>query len=696
MIGKEYEEYWKQQKKMMEKGEMLIQHLMNQNMIEDNKIESVSRRIVHLAEVRESVKEKEKILSSKRSDYESVEEKELVTKTVIEQKMVNAEEETELAWKNLLEDEEEKAAYQEVLKSLSEKVRDKNNLENIKDENVKNLYMDCFTVEAMLAFDCLGYAAKRRFAVQRKNKKISSKAREYVVQAVQNEKELKKIARDYKDDILEFSNIEETINMNKEQIMQKADEVKDLKSDLENENSGFKQKYKNLYEELKEKGSKQKEQYSSLEKRFHGIEKDMRTLMAEIKENETQKKAFEQERVIQQEYFEDYDKEIKQMKGELEKAGCRAQIIEGMSDEARKKVNKEFASPEKDISAWMVTIPKMANNKQECENLIQGYSDSIKNMEKKQSEITKKLEAKGLEKEQVLQELHQLDKAIQANQADIETLRVQYGKEEEELKSRLEKAGTELKKLNQQSERLQKVKSEMDERFTSSEINTEEAFKFEAKNRDNRAPKEIDQSEMYRAMADQVRNSCRKFLTFEGDNKKSGHSNSKEFKRMMDQLDNIQKLGDEESLNMGTYLDQLREAAVKYKEAKNSQWFHFYPSDMRKTRLAMADGLISYCDQMKQQYQLLDKMTKQVQPLPSVTSNWNKFDKMMEMHRKANIGPANCKEMIRNLYCKKMDTYAKEQREVDRELENGRYSFVEDPILGKLDGSTDMVPMNSL
>ena len=305
----------------------------------------------------------------------------------------------------------------------------------------------------------------------------------------------------------------------------------------------------------------------------------------------------------------------------------------------------------------------------------------------------------------MLQELHQLDKAIQANQADIETLRVQYGKEEEELKCRLEKAGTELKKLNQQSERLQKVKSEMDERFTSSEINTEEAFKFEAKNRDNRAPKEIDQSEMYRAMADQVRNSCRKFLTFEGDNKKSGHSNSKEFQRMMDQLDNIQKLGDEGSLNMGTYLDQLREAAVKYKEAKNSQWFHFYPSDMRKTRLAMADGLISYCDQMKQQYQLLDKMTKQVQPLPSVTSNWNKFDKMMEMHRKANIGPANCKEMIRNLYCKKMDTYAKEQREVDRELENGRYSFVEDPIWGnkeikldgkKLDKSTDMVPMNSL
>ncbi len=49
----------------------------------------------------------------------------------------------------------------------------------------------------------------------------------------------------------------------------------------------------------------------------------------------------------------------------------------------------------------------------------------------------------------------------------------------------------------------------------------------------------------------------------------------------------------------------------------NHQWFHFRPSDMRKTRLAMADGLISYCDQMKQQYQLLDKMTKQVQPLPS-------------------------------------------------------------------------------
>ncbi len=78
---------------------------------------------------------------------------------------------------------------------------------------------------------------------------------------------------------------------------------------------------------------------------------------------------------------------------------------------------------------------------------------------------------------------------------------------------------------------------------------------------------------------------------------------------------------------------------------------------------------------------------------------------MMEMNRKANIGPANCKEMIRNLYCKKMNTYAKEQREVDRELENGRYSFVEDPIWGnkeikldgkKLDKSTDMVPMNSL
>lgn len=29
MIGKEYEEYWKQQKKVMEEGEMLIQYLMN-------------------------------------------------------------------------------------------------------------------------------------------------------------------------------------------------------------------------------------------------------------------------------------------------------------------------------------------------------------------------------------------------------------------------------------------------------------------------------------------------------------------------------------------------------------------------------------------------------------------------------------------------------------------------------------------
>ena len=552
----------------------------------------------------------------------------------------------------------------------------------------------------MLAFDCLGYAAKRRFAVQRKNKKISSKAREYVVQAVQNEKELKKIACDYKGVIPDFAKIEKTIYMNKIEIRQKADEVKYLESDLKNENSEFNQGYKNRFNALTEKGNKQKKQDSSLEQRFHGIEKKMRTLMAEIEENEVRKKEFEQERVIQQEYLVGYDDEMKTMTEQLEKWGCIAQYLEGMSDDDRKKVNKEFEAPEKKISAWAETISEIAKKKQECEDLIKGYSHSIQNMEKKLSEMKEKLKAKGLEKEKVAQELHQVYEANQVNKEDkedIETLKVQYRKEKEELKRRLEKAGTELEKLKEQSERLQKVKSEMDERFTSSEINTELAFKFEAENRDNRAPKEIDQSEMYRAMADQVRNSCRKFLTFVGDNKKSGHSNSKEFQRMMDQLDNIQKLGDEESLNMGTYLDQLREAAVKYTEAKNSQWFHFYPSDMRKTRLAMADGLISYCDQMKQQYQLLDKMTKQVQPLPSVTSNWNKFDKMMEMNRKANIGPANCKEMIRNLYCKKMNTYA----EVDRELENGRYSFVEDSIWGKLDGkkldkSTDMVPMNSL
>ena len=317
-------------------------------MIEDNKIESVSRRIAHLAEVRERVKEKEKILSSTRTDYESVEEKELVMKMVTEKKMVNAEEETEFAWEKLLEDEEEKATYQEALKLLSQKVRDKNNLENIKDENVKKLYMDCFTVEAMLAFDSLGYVAQRRFAVQTKNKKISSTARTYVDQAVQNEMELKKIARDYKDDILDFSNIEKTIYMNKIQIMKKEDEVKGLENDLENANSEFNQGYKDRHEELKEKGNKQKEQSSSLKEQVQGIEQEMRRLMDEIEENEKQKEEFEKKRDIQKLYFEDCDKEIKKMKGELEKAGRRAQIKEGMSDEARKKVNEEFENPEKE------------------------------------------------------------------------------------------------------------------------------------------------------------------------------------------------------------------------------------------------------------------------------------------------------------------------------------------------------------
>ena len=38
MFGQEYEEYWKQQKKIMEDGEKIIQHLKNQNIIENKKI----------------------------------------------------------------------------------------------------------------------------------------------------------------------------------------------------------------------------------------------------------------------------------------------------------------------------------------------------------------------------------------------------------------------------------------------------------------------------------------------------------------------------------------------------------------------------------------------------------------------------------------------------------------------------------
>ena len=98
--------------------------------------------------------------------------------------------------------------------------------------------------------------------------------------------------------------------MNKKQIMQKADEVKYLESDLKNENSKFNQGYKDRYEELKEKGNKQKEQSSSLKERVQGIEQEMRMLMDEIEENEKQKEEFEKKRDIQQLYFEDCDKAL--------------------------------------------------------------------------------------------------------------------------------------------------------------------------------------------------------------------------------------------------------------------------------------------------------------------------------------------------------------------------------------------------
>ena len=147
-------------------------------------------------------------------------------------------------------------------------------------------------------------------------------------------------------------------------------------------------------------------------------------------------------------------------------------------------------------------------------------------------------------------------------------------------------------------------------------------------------------------------------------------------------------------MNIEKSHDQLRQAAVTYKEAKNSQWFHFFPSNMRITRLAMADGLIAYCDQMKKQYELLGKMTGQVQPLPSATSNWKKFDKLMELNRKAHINPDNVSEKIKKLGYKKLNDYVTEQREKE-EAGKMRDSLVDQPKYSddeqELDNSVDIV-----
>lgn len=694
MVGTEYREYWKQQKKIMEDGEKLIQHLKNRNILEDNKIENVSSRIVHLAKMREGVKEKEKNLISRRSEYESVEEKELVLKVLAEQKMVHAEAETEREWaKLLMEDKEQKKEYRKVLNTLSESVRDKKNLVNISDDNVKALYQDCFTVEAMLAFETLSEAAKQRFEKQYENKKLSSKARGYFVQAIKNEKELKNIAFDYKDVIPDFTNIETVVKRNKRKIRQAENEVENLARELKDENSEYNQKYQKRLEEFSIKGNEQKEQHLSLENKLRDIDSEIRTLRDEMGENERTKEEFERKREELQQSIPEYDKLIKDQMDEIEFLVQKVQWKEQMSDAERKETAKEI-SARKDILA------ENTNNKSNCENQIQGYTNSIQNMEKSQSELRDALKAKVSEREQVEQELHQVEEAYQANNADIENLKVQYRKDEEELKNQREKKEEDLKELKEQSEMLEKAQSDMNVQFLFSETNTKAAFEFEAKTREARDPEEIDKRKIYRDMANKVKAACKKFLAFEGDNKEKGHSNSDQFKEMMTKLDNIQKLGDEESLNMETYIDQLKTAAQSYKDAKNSQWFHFIPSNMRLTRLAMADGLISYCDQMKKQYELLGEMTGQVKPLPSATANWKKFDKMMELNRKAQISPDNCSEMIKKMSCKKMDTYAKERRGKEAEFRKRNYSFVDSPIWSndqkKPEDSVDMAPMNNI
>lgn len=117
----------------------------------------------------------------------------------------------------------------------------------------------------------------------------------------------------------------------------------------------------------------------------------------------------------------------------------------------------------------------------------------------------------------------------------------------------------------------------------------------------------------FRKFIDNVKTGLGQIKSRKEDGKEPSHRDSDEYTRMIASLDSLDQIKDPAGLK--TALADIKKSAQDYKTAKLNgikAFFTWIPSDMRHARLAFADSVAAYCENMEAELHMLEQQVTDV------------------------------------------------------------------------------------
>lgn len=535
--------------------------------------------------------------------------------------------------------------------SLSNQIRDflkADDFSGVKEEKGKNLYEALFSLENIRSFQVLHNAMNDRVNYIWDKNHIMNRMNEKLRGTESTLYETEGWSEEQIDVVKDYSKIKEQLSENRDEIEKTEQLLKELNEDLSERGKNIRyRKIKEQFDRYNVLDEKYREECASLEKEIlrskiavESAKLELRDILSDMQKIEEENARLEKDNKVYLQQIEESERIIQentQIQSVL--SGHQNENFADEMDEATKKSieevknqiakhwsvkkeNKHFLEENrKTLASNLGILENLNNKKKNFEEEMKLDSDKAKEDEEKlrQASEVRSENQKRRDKQELL---------YRTNDADYEKKK---SAERNRLMERLEKLQAEQKILKKTEDFLEKSAGKFQDNYKGLQEVYAERKAFRAPNFEH----------YFTEMSTCVKTACKKFSDYYKKDAEKFFKNNDEYSAMLTALESAEGKRPEEICD---FLNELKQKAMDYKEAKAKQWRPF-PSTVRVTRLAMADGVIAYCDQMTKQYETLAEIKK---PVAFTKEEAKLLKETEDMLRRGDMTPEATKKEIIN------------------------------------------------